>query len=215
MKRTYIRLLLAAILSISFCVYAPAQSLTPQEKEALKTRVKNKVDEFQFYLGQIANKRSTSSQVKTNAYNLAVKLFIGECGEYEIYDPEDECEVLKPPVAMETASFRYSKPLRTPMKDYLTNLKNNKRYDQIEITDADVVRVDNIKRVGDHYECTAHFCQKYVGYRDRRIVYTDYTTKAVRVYIQAIEIPRADGTTETIWNALLGDIYVTSISKNH
>ena len=209
MKRVYI-LFLTAVISLCLIDYAAGQTLTHKEKDALQIRVKNKVDEFQFYLGQIANKRSTSDQVKTNAYNLAVKLFIGECENYEIYDPEAECNVIKPPVAMETSSKRRSTPRRTPMIDYLTNLKNNKVYDQIEITDADVVRVDNIKRVGDHYECTAHFCQKYVGYRDRRVIYSDYTTKAVRVYIQAIEIPKADGTTETIWNALLGDIYVTS-----
>lgn len=187
-------------------VYGQQLSLT--EKEALQRRVKDKVDEFQFYMGQLADKKSTSMEVKKNAYNLALKLFIGECEDYSIYDPELGRDVFKSAVRMETSSKYRSTKSRTLMKRYLNNLRNNQTYTQIEITDADIVRVDNIYRVGDHYECMAYFCQKYIGYRDGRIAYSDITTKKVRVYINAIQIPKADGTTETIWNALLGDIYV-------
>ncbi len=56
----------------------------------------------------------------------------------------------------------------------------------------------------------AYFCQKFVGYRDGRVIYSDVTTKKVSVYIEAIEIPMPDGSTQKIWNALLGDIYVVS-----
>lgn len=187
-----------------------AQELTQEQKEVLQVRVKNKVDEYQFYLGQLANKRSTSAEVKNNAYNLAIKLFIGECENYEIYDMDLGYNVTKPAVRMEVSSKYRSSKSRIQMKRYLNNLRNNQTYDQIEITDVDVVRVDNIHRVGDHYECVAYFYQKYVGYRDGRSVYSDETTKKVRCYIQAIEIPKSDGSTETIWNALLGDIYVIS-----
>lgn len=185
-----------------------SQQLTQAEKESLQTRVKNKVDEYQFYLQQLADKRSTSAEVKANAYSLALKLFVGECENYSIYDPDLGRNVTKAAVRMEISSKYRSTKSRVLMKRYLNNLRNNRTYDQIEITDADIVRVDNIYKVGDHYECMAYFCQKYIGYRDRRIIYSDITTKKVRVYIQAIQIPKADGRTETIWNALLGDIYV-------
>lgn len=187
---------------------AYGQQLSQTEKEALQRRVKDKVDEFQFYMGQLADKKSTSMEVKNNAYSLALKLFIGECEDYSIYDPDLGRNVFKSAVRMETSSKFRSTKSRTLMKRYLNNLRNNQTYSQIKITDADIVRVDNIYRVGDHYECMAYFCQKYIGYRDNRVAYSDITTKKVRVYINAIQIPKADGTTETIWNALLGDIYV-------
>lgn len=191
-----------------FGMNAYPQDLSVSEKEALQRRVKDKVDEFQFYMGQLADKKSTSNEVKDNAYRLSLKLFIGEGENYSIYDPELGRDVQKSAVRMEISSKYRSTKSRTLMKRYLSNLRNNKTYTQIEITDADIVRVDNIYPVGDHYECMAYFCQKYIGYRDGRIAYSDITTKKVRVYIQAIQIPKADGSTETIWNALLGDIYV-------
>lgn len=204
-------------ISLMLCCFTNlnAQQLTYSEKEALQRRVKDKVDEFQFYIGQLANKKSTNMEVKNNAYNLALKLFIGECEDYSIYDPELDRDVFKSAVRMETSSKYRSSKSRTLMKRYLNNLRNNQTYTQIEITDADIVRVDNIYRVGDHYECMAYFCQKYIGYRDGRVAYSDITTKKVRVYINAIQIPKADGSTETIWNALLGDIYVIETKASY
>ena len=210
MKSRLFNVLLVASLLFAMNDTLFAQMLTPEQKEALQVRVKNKVDEYQFYLAQLGNKRSTNAEVKANAYNLAIKLFIGECENYEIYEPDMGYSITKPAVRMEVSSKFRSTKSRVLMKKYLNNLRNNTSYDQIEITDADVVRVDNIYKVGDHYECMAYFCQKYVGYRDNRVVYSDVTTKKVRVYIEAIEIPKSDGSTETIWNALLGDIYVIS-----
>ena len=204
-------------ISLMLCCFTNlnAQQLTYSEKEALQRRVKDKVDEFQFYIGQLANKKSTNIEVKNNAYNLALKLFIGECEDYSIYDPELGRDVFKSAVRMETSSKYRSSKSRTLMKRYLNNLRNNQTYTQIEITDADIVRVDNIYKVGDHYECMAYFCQKYIGYRDGRVAYSDITTKKVRVYINAIQIPKADGSTETIWNALLGDIYVIETKASY
>lgn len=185
-----------------------AQQLTGAEKEAIQRRVKDKVDEFQFYLGQLAEKKVTSKVVKDNAFNLALKLFIGECEPYNVFDEDLGREVTKSAVRMETSSKYRSAKSRTLMKRYLTNLRNNQSYSQIEITDVDAVHVTNIERVGDHYECVAIFCQKFVGYREGRVSYSDITTKKVRVYINMIEIPRADGSTQVIWNAFLGDVYV-------
>ena len=139
-----------------------------------------------------------------------MKLFVGEGENYSVYVPDLGRNVTKPAVRMEISSKYRSTKSRVLMKRYLDNLRNNKVYDQIEITDADVVRVDNIYKVGDHYECMAYFCQKFIGYRDNRILYSDISTKKVRVYIQAIQIPKSNGSIETIWNVLLGDIYVIS-----
>lgn len=188
-----------------------AQRLTESQKRMLERRVVDKVDEFQFYMAQLGDKESTSKTVKDNAYRLALKLFIGEGEDYSIIQRNsmgEEYEEMKPAVRMQTSSKYRSTTSRTKMKTYLNNLRNNRTYTQIEITAADAVRVDNIYREGDHYVCMAYFCQKYVGYRDGRPIYSDITTKKVKVYIQAIEIPKTDGSTGIIWNALLGDIYV-------
>lgn len=209
---SYIRISIL-LLSLFVSISAFSQQLTQAEKESLQTRVKNKVDEYQFYLQQLADKRSTSVEVKNNAYLLALKLFVGEGETYSVYDAELERNITKPAVRMEISSKYRSTKSRVLMKRYLNNLRNNQTYDQIEITDADVVRVDNIYKVGDHYECMAYFCQKFIGSRDGRIIYSDISTKKVRVYIHAIQIPKADGSTEIIWNALFGDIYVIETRK--
>lgn len=208
MKNILSRVTILVMLALVGSANVFSQDLTEDQKRALERRVKDKVDEFQFYMGQLADKKSTSSEVKSNAYRLSLKLFIGEGENYSIYDPDLGRDVQKSAVRMEVSSKYRSTKSRTLMKRYLDNLRNNKTYTQIEITDADIVRVDNIYPVGDHYECMAYFCQKYIGYRDGKVAYSDITTKKVRVYIQAIQIPKADGSTETIWNALLGDIYV-------
>lgn len=207
------RLVILWWIVVFFLFFTPnlyAQVLTESEKEALQRRVKDKVDEYQFYLGQLADKQSTSLEVKNNAFNLAIKLFIGECNDYQVFNTETNTPQFKAAVRMETSSKNSVQKRRKRMKLYLDNLRHNKSYTQIEITDADVVRVDNIYKVGDHYECMAYFCQKFVGYRDGRVIYSDVTTKKVSVYIEAIEIPMPDGSTQKIWNALLGDIYVVS-----
>lgn len=206
MKKRLSKLLFIIILLLPISL--SAQELSEQQKNVLQKRTKDKVDEFQHYMKQLADKRSTSTTVKNNAYSLALKLFIGEGESYTTVDPYTGESQMKPAVRMETSSKYRSTKSRTRMKLYLENLKNSQTYTQIEITDADVVRVDNIQRVGDHYECMAYFCQKYIGYRDNRIVYQDITTKKIRVYIQAIRVPNSDGSTTVIWNALLGDIYV-------
>lgn len=208
MRTNITRLFMLTTMLLCFFVNLNAQQLTDREKEALKRRVKDKVEEFQFYLSQLADKKSTSIEVKNNAYNLALKLFIGECEDYTVFNPDKGHEELRSAVRMQTSSRNRTTMSRTLMKRYLNNLRNNKSYSQIEITDADVVRVDNIYKVGDHYECMAYFCQKFIGIRDERVAYSDITTKKVRVYINAIQIPKADGSTEIIWNALFGDIFV-------
>ena len=205
----YAILLFTVLLACNESLFA--QQLTEAQKRTLERRVRDKVDDFQFYMAQLGDKESTSITVKNNAYRLALKLFIGEGEDYSIVQRNslgEEYEELKPAVRMQTSSKYRSTKSRTKMKVYLNNLRNNRTYSQIEITAADAVRVDNIYREGDLYVCMAYFCQKYIGYRDSRPVYSDITTKRVKVYIQAIEIPKSDGTTETIWNALLGDIYV-------
>ena len=97
------------------------------------------------------------------------------------------------------------------MKKYLWNQYNNvHKYGKVVIQSADVVRVDNIHKVSEgHYEAMACFVQKYIAFKDGRVIYSDITSKKVKVYIEALEIPGG-----VIWDAKLGDVYVTSTRPN-
>jgi hypothetical protein len=185
-----------------------AQELTQQQQQAIQRRVKNKVEEFQFYLEQLADRQVTNQKMRNEAYQLALKLFIGHGEQYREYNVEDGAYVIKGPVKMQTSSKKNSRISNIPIKRYLQNLKNNSSYSNVVIQSADAVYVTDIVRAGDHYECVAYFCQKYIAYREGRVVYSDVTTKKIRIRIEKIEIPSSNGTTKVIWNALLGDIYV-------
>lgn len=83
---------------------------------------------------------------------------------------------------------------------------NVNKYGKVVLQSADIVRVDNINKVSDgHYEAMAYFVQKYIAYRDGKVVYSDITKKKIKVYIEALEIPGG-----VIWDAKLGDVYVTA-----
>ena len=87
--------------------------------------------------------------------------------------------------------------------------KSKLAYTKIVIESASAVRVDNIEKVGDHYECVAYFTQKFIGYRDGKVWYSDETSKKIRCYINHIDLP----TGKRIFDAKLGDIYVLSTKK--
>ena len=188
-----------------------AQRLSEQQKRAIERRVKSKVEEFQFYIGQLADRRFTNSEMREEAYKLAMDLFVGHGNAYTVYDIDTRRSIRKNPVRIEISSKGRGVTSRPYIRDYMRNLKNDRRYSQVVIQQADAVYVDQIYETGNgQYECIAYFTQKYVSYREGRIVYSDITTKAVRVTIERIDVPRSDGSTRTIWNALLGDIYVES-----
>lgn len=186
--------------------------LSEEDKASLQERVKNKVEEFQNYMTQLANKDLTSEKVKDRCYKNALKLFIGDGEDFTVYDPDLQKNVRKDAARILSRSGgRAKKPYY--VRDYLKNLRKSKLYDVVEISDVDIVRVDDLKKVGDHYETMAYFCQKYVGYRGDKIAYADMTYKKVRVIFNPINIDLPDGTTETIWNAYLYDIYVVDTRK--
>ena len=128
---TLILKIVVVLSALHFYLPSYAQQLTAEEKELLQTRVKNKVDEYQYYLKQLSDKLSTSRAVKDNAYTLALKLFIGEGENYEVFD-EDLCrDVMKSAVRMEISSKYRSTKSRIMQKRYLINLRENRTYSQI------------------------------------------------------------------------------------
>jgi hypothetical protein len=187
-----------------FSVYADNNSepkLSDEEKQEFSTRIKQKIEDFQTHLGIISSKESSKNTVNT-AVNECLKLFIGKGGNYSMYDSFGN-EIEHAPVTIQVTSK--SRGVRTnTVKSYLSTLANNlsKMYTKVNITSSDAVRVDNMHETGDgRYECVAYFFQKFEGYRDGRLVYTDITTKKVRVYLEQIE-----GPVGKTWSIALGDI---------
>lgn len=175
--------------------------LTDEEKQEFSTRIKQKIEDFQTHLGIISSRESSQNTVNT-AVKECLKLFIGKGEKYTTTDVYGN-KIENDPVTIQVTSKRGSIRTNT-VKGYLTTLaKNlNKMYTKVNITSSDAVRVDNIHETGDgRYECVAYFFQKFEGYRDGRLIYTDVTTKKVRVYLDQIEGPIGK-----TWSIALGDI---------
>lgn len=204
--KTFKLYIVAVLLCAIPCSSYSQNDLTEEDKVELQERVKIKVEEFQQYLSDIVNTNLTDNQRKSSIES-ALALFIGKGEAYSITNEYGEKENKKP-VRMQISSVNHSATRWLTMKKYLSNQYNNvHRYGKVEIQSADVVRVDNIYKVGEgRYQAVAYFCQKYVAYRDGRRVYgPDITGKKVIVHISAIEIPGG-----YVWDAKLGDVYVTS-----
>jgi hypothetical protein len=199
MKQSILTLLF--MMASLFSVYASEPTLSDEEKQEFSIRIKQKIEDFQTHLGIISSKESNKNTVNA-AVNECLKLFIGKGGNYSMYDPYGN-EIEHAPVTIQVTSK--SRGVRTnTVKRYLTTLANNlnKMYTKVNITSSDAVRVDNMHETGDgRYECVAYFFQKFEGYRDGRLVYTDITTKKVRVYLEQIE-----GPVGKTWSIALGDI---------
>lgn len=199
-----------ATLLLAICLPSLAQNdLTASDKEALQARVKDKVDEFVHHLSCIVNTELTDYQ-RQNEIKAALVLFIGNGERYSVTNENGEVEN-HAPVRMQLSSVNNDIKRWLSMKKYLWNQYNNvHKYGKVVIQSADIVRVDNINKVSDgHYEAMAYFVQKYIAFRDGKVVYSDITTKKIKVYIDALEVPGG-----IIWEAKLGDVYVTATKPN-
>lgn len=180
-------------------------TLSEQDKLEFQQRIKDNVMEFQGYLSKIANDKNDLS-VRNNAVTAALNLYIGKGNPYATLDDWGN-ETYHSAVKMYTSS-KYSKRQRAQaMSAYLENLKALGEKYIIRVETADAVRVDNITpAAGGRYMAVAYFVQKYYRYtRDGQLIYSDETTKKVKVYIDPIQV--GDG---VVWKALLGDVYVVS-----
>lgn len=209
------KLFLSAFLLLVAGGHIQAQDeLTEAQKIEFQNRVKQKVEEFQNALSNIVNNELRHDIRKENVINL-LKLFMGEGEPYDYYDEEADKRVHSTGVKMQTSSVYKTNNQSQKLKRYIYKLynpetgKSNLVYTKIKIESASAVRVDNIEKVGDHYECVAYFSQKFIGYRDGKVSYSDKTGKKIKCYINHIDLP----TGKRIFDAKLGDIYVLSTQK--
>ena len=204
MKQKFRMLLLMAVFTFMLsAAYGAEPKLTDEEKAEFSERIKQKIEDFQSYLSIINSKESLSSTVNAAVKN-GLKLFIGSGESYYTTDAYGN-RITNAPVEIQVSS-KNGRIRSQSVKSYLQGIagKLNKMYSQVKITSSEAVRVDNIHETGDgRYECVAYFFQKFEGYRDGRLVYTDVTTKKVRVYLEQIE-----GPVGKTWSIALGDISV-------
>jgi hypothetical protein len=201
-----------------FCLFAlnilAQEELTHEQKVQFQNRVKQKVEEFQTGLSNIVNKDLRNDIRKENVINL-LKLFMGEGEPYDYYDEEADERIHSSGVKMQTSSIYRTNSQSQKLKNYIYKLYNPNTgksalsYTKIVIESVAAVRVDNIEKVGNHYECVAYFSQKFIGYTDGRVRYIDKTSKKIRCYINHIDLP----TGKRIFDAKLGDIHVLSTKR--
>lgn len=185
--------------------------LTEDEKKQLKLRIKDKLEDFQFFLGEMADK-SNSQQVRTSAHKSNVLLFIGKCEPYTVTNISTGETERKEAVQMETSSVSNGRERKRsqPMKQYFINIINNRAYSNIKIEQSKAVRVDNIRKVANgKYEAVAHIHQYFTGYGGERnhVIYSDNTEKAVRILIDYDEVVTSEGI-DRIFDIKLGDMKV-------
>lgn len=210
--RNIIITLLFIMSSMGISVYAQeAHELSEEAKEQIRARIIDKLDDFQFFLGEMADKNN-SQQVRTSAHKSNILLFIGKCEPYTVTNISTGALENKEAVKMETSSISngYERRKSQTMKQYFTNILNNRAYSNIKIEQSKAVRVDNIRKVGEgKYEAIAHIHQYFTGYGgEMGVIYSDHTEKAVKIIIDCKEVPTSLGV-ELIYEIKLGDMKVS------
>ena len=177
--------------------------LSEEDKQEFQQRIADLVKEFQGYLTKIAND-TNGYEVRQSAKKSALNLFIGKGASYSMEEVDGRMKQYDP-VKMWTSS-KYNSRLRSQlMTSYLNNLYQLGNAFIIKIQSVDAVRVDNINQLPNgRYVAMAYFVQKYSRYtKDGRLIYSDETTKKVKVFINPVEV--GDG---IVWKAYMGDVYV-------
>ena len=217
------RIIIIIMLCVATCFGTNAQNvnivndlnIAPEEVEAVRQRIVDKVNELQDNIQRMAGIGTMSHKGKEDVKSITLKLFLGEGEEYRerIPSPWGFKDTIHEGVKMGVINSKYRKVRRyLPMPNYFNGLIRNSeaqnyRYKKIVIESADGVRVDNFSKVGDgRYVATAHILQHFAGYGgDGRLMYHDYTAKTITIYINRIEEESPEGLV-THWIILLGDV---------
>lgn len=206
-KKFIISFLAISIASLSSLSEVNAQiKLSKEEESELSAHIKNKLDEFQDYLGIIASGK-TSPEVKTTAVKSALSLCL--CNGEPFYETNGK---YNSGVKMQT-SGRAGVNRPQLMKTYLNRLKGmtDGRYSDIVIEASDAVKVGDLFPANDgsgRYVTVVQIFQHFVGYSESGFVlYEDYTCKSVKVYIDKVTVPIPGGEEES-FIVMLGDTVV-------
>lgn len=214
--------LLFTVLGLSVSAFsqvtATSDKLSGEDFENVAAEIRKKVKNFQRSVGHLAgNEYSHGEKLKIRERQL--EHFMGKGERYLIANPtyDGYDTVWHNAVVMGSAPSKKDRGSRKyePMKDYLSRLirnseNRNYRYKKVVIEGADIVTVDNFRKVGDgRYMAAAHFLQKFQGYYSADMVsaaYQDYSAKTITIFINLIETEQHDGSSEHYWEIKLGDV---------
>lgn len=198
------KLLLLFLFAIATVITSGAQvnELSDQDLQALKDREGEVIDMFQNNLNILTSKKY-SLKVKSVFMKSALKLFIGEGLPYD----EPGTGTKYPGVQVQVISIINDTESKQniPLTTYLENLIKLP-YAEVKLTAADIYRIGNVYKVGDHYEANATLFQRFEGYtgKDMKKKYVDVIQKNIRIYI----VPENDLAQGVNWRVLLGNIGV-------
>ncbi|MEL6256524.1 MAG: hypothetical protein AAFR87_31265, partial [Bacteroidota bacterium] len=68
------------------------------------------------------------------------------------------------------------------------------------------------RKYKDNWYGTVTYGQRFSGYKDGLLVYTDYTQKNINIVLKVYE-PEIEGESQAIWDVLLSNISVTETSQ--
>ena len=164
------------------------EGLPTVRKEEFEEKALAKTKELEDYLRLIANK-NTKFQKANEAIDAAVKLFI------------DEDRI------MEVSSKNRANVSKLKIRTYFERLKLLK-YDDVRVSWSDISYVSNIKKGPDgNFYGVVTLQQKFEGFIDDKLVYTDVTKKNMEVILKTYD-KYVVGEKQTLWDVYLGDIGV-------
>lgn len=215
-------ILLISLLTLSMSAFSQipikGDGLSGEDFEKVAIEIKKKVKDFQRSIGHLAGNEYNHKE-KEDIRKRTLDWFIGAGERYPYTVPTRygfDSTGWHNAVVMGSAPTKNNKNLRKyePMKNYLSRLISNSesqdyRYKKVIIEGAEVVTLDNFRKDGNGYIATAHYLQKFTGYRSAdmvRAAYTDYTAKTITIFINITEIEQYDGSVERYAIIKLGDV---------
>ncbi len=160
------------------------------DEDEFKRKAVAKVSRLTQYISLISDKETPINNAD-RAINEALILFVSDTCIVQV------SSIKKP----------QSKPREEYIRRYLQNLKSL-LYDKVEIEWADINYVSDLKKdPGGNYWGMVSFLQRFKGFRDGKVAYSDRVTKNVKVWFKSYEKFNA-GVAESLWDVMLSDIMV-------
>ncbi len=200
-----VKYILALFVSCLFAGNVRAQDFTEEQKIIFERNVEEAVADFLTYLSEISDEQH-SIQLKNKYVEKALSLFVANGEAYSYYDVEAESHnILNTGAKLYISSTSSGITKAQTVKNYLKkilHLRNIKIY----IESADVVRIDNMLEVGDHYECIAYVYVKCYNFVENRSVCSYGSILKIRCFINQED--------KSTYKVKLGDIFAAQTRNN-
>lgn len=154
-----------------------------------------KTEEFTGYIKAITSS-ATNKQASTKSINMAVALFLDEEARVEV------------------SNVRTGSKNKYKIRDYLNRLMmRSGQYDQVSVEYANISYASKFRKGPDgNYYGSVTFVQKFQGFIDGNLVYSDATKRSVTVVLKHYE-KAVQGQIVEGWDVFLDDVGVVETKK--